>query len=87
MTNLHTRAADMPTTEKLLREAVATLRAFIKPLRAMGHQSDAIDAAPDLMARIDAYLAQQAALDELVRENERLGLYDDQRPVITGEKP
>lgn len=75
------RAADMPTTEQLLREAIATLRAFIKPLRAMGHQSDAIDAAPDLMARIDAYLAQQSALDELVRENERLGLYDDQKPA------
>lgn len=75
-TYLNTRTADMPTTEQLLREAVATLRAFIKPLRAMGHQSDAIDAAPDLMGRIDAYLAQQSALDELVRENERLGLYD-----------
>ena len=56
--------------ERRLREAIATLRAFIKPLRAMGHQSDAIDAAPDLMARIDAYLAQQSALDDTRDKND-----------------
>jgi len=35
---------------------------------------------PALIAELRA-AAQQSALDELVRENERLGLYDDQKPA------
>lgn len=72
-TTLHTRAADMPTTEQLLREALAALECGIWDY---GPGQDQHDACTEMCKRISAHLTQLTALDELVRENERLGLYE-----------
>lgn len=63
---LYHQAADM------LERAASTLDEEM----VRGCQQDIAD-----MNALAAELRAAAALDELVRENERLGLYDDQRPV------
>lgn len=56
-------------TDELLRNALECLRCW--------DRGESIPVATHLLiARIDAHLAQQPALTELVRESERLGLYE-----------
>ena len=88
-TYLNTRTADMPTTEQLLREACTLLHNVNATFVPSNDSANAM--CVSLCQRITALIAelraaaQQSALDELVRENERLGLYDDQKSVAFSE--